>query len=98
MSAPLIADHCVSTFRDALTFPEARTRETDRTRDKDGELIVASSDSVRKRLRLLALAPTLPFNCLAARKTARTETAIPIALFRSGFCDILIYICWIFLL
>jgi hypothetical protein len=39
----------------AFSFFPKRISETDRTRDKTSKLIVASSDSVRKRLTLLAL-------------------------------------------
>jgi hypothetical protein len=62
-SAPLIGDYRLSTSHGALTFPEPHQGKTIARQIKGGELIVASSDSVRKRLRLLALAPTMPFTC-----------------------------------
>lgn len=54
---------------------------TDRTQIKDGKLILASSDSVRKRLILLTLASTLPFKLPRAPDGHQAGTAIPITPF-----------------
>jgi hypothetical protein len=61
-SAPLIGDYRVSAFHDALAFPEAHQGNRSHGEYKDVKLILASSASVRKRLSLLALASTMPFN------------------------------------
>src|SRR5579859_986608 len=49
---------------------------------KDSKLILASSRSVRKRLSLLALAPTMPFNCSQSERppesTRRLRSRIPL--------------------
>lgn len=62
-TVPCFGDNRVPTFHDALTFPEAQQGNRSHASYRDSRLIVASSDSVRKRLSLLALASTMPFNC-----------------------------------
>jgi hypothetical protein len=63
-SAPWIADYRVSNFHHALTFPEAYRGNRIARQTKTDKLILASSDSVRKPLNLLALATTPLFEAL----------------------------------